>query len=117
MVTLFCFSTGSGYADHKFAFCGFHKDGWIDFHLHHVKQGRLIVCEPSYGCTRQSNVALIQEGAEFKSDSVVVHPKPDRLLSKLCVEMDRQLPRGGGIFSIRAKSDRKQVCIAFLMWT
>lgn len=108
---------GSGYLDNKMAYCGFRKDGWLDLHLHHVKAGRLIVCEPSYGWSRPDNVALLGEGAEFKAEATAVKIKDEKLVSKFCYEIDRTLNKGGGIFSIRAKSDEKQVCVSFLLWT
>merc|ERR1711865_1174571 len=108
---------GSGYLDNKMAFCGSRADGWLDLHLHHVKKGKLIVCEPTYGWDRPKNVALLGEGAEFKVEATKIGVKKSALLSKSCYEINRVLQPGGGIFSIRAKSNEKQVCVSFLMWT
>eukprot|EP00658_Telonema_sp_P-2_P020965 TRINITY_DN18326_c0_g1_i3.p1 TRINITY_DN18326_c0_g1~~TRINITY_DN18326_c0_g1_i3.p1 ORF type:complete len:301 (+),score=73.14 TRINITY_DN18326_c0_g1_i3:139-1041(+) len=109
---------GSGYVDNKMAFCGWRRDGWIAFHLHHASpQGTLIVCEPSYGWKRPDNVALLKEGAIFKVNADEVKPRAKQLINEFCFEMDTEVPKGGSIFSIRSKSDEKQVCVSFLIWT
>eukprot|EP00656_Telonema_subtile_P016764 TRINITY_DN18886_c0_g1_i2.p1 TRINITY_DN18886_c0_g1~~TRINITY_DN18886_c0_g1_i2.p1 ORF type:complete len:211 (+),score=28.91 TRINITY_DN18886_c0_g1_i2:122-754(+) len=112
---------GSGYVDNKMTYCGYAKDGWIEFNLHHVKLGRLIVCEPSYGWKRPGTVGKLAEEASFKSDGKDVKIKQGALDQKIvngfCVQMDRTLPPGGGVFSIKAKSDAKMVCVSFLIWT
>eukprot|EP00656_Telonema_subtile_P052565 TRINITY_DN7365_c0_g2_i3.p1 TRINITY_DN7365_c0_g2~~TRINITY_DN7365_c0_g2_i3.p1 ORF type:complete len:335 (+),score=58.95 TRINITY_DN7365_c0_g2_i3:67-1071(+) len=111
---------GSGAEDNKMALCGYRRDGWAEFNLHHVKDGLLFICEPSYGWSRPRGVGVISEEASFMSDGKPVKVrKPTNSFANgmACAEVVRKLPSGGGTLSIRANSNERMICLSFMMWT
>merc|ERR1711935_584223 len=112
--------SGSGAVDNKMALCGYRRNGWIEFNLHHVKEGRMFVCEPTYGWKKPKTVGAITSGAEFKYNGKPVEVrtppandfdykgKPRSVGGPVgCAEVLKKLNPGGGTFSIRAMTDEQ----------
>jgi len=111
---------GTGYLDRKYAYKGSRKDGILSFRLHHVNEGKVIVCEPTYGWRKPDGVLDIATEAEFYIDTHKV-TLPDetavRSVAKNCVLVTAKCPKGGHDLLIQPLVEEKDLYVSFVLWS
>lgn len=111
---------GVGYLDRKYAYRGRRVDGPASFRLHHVKDGKVIVCEPTYGWRRPNTVLDIHKDVEFYIDGKkIANPGKMKIKSAAsnCVLVTDSCPAGGHHLSVLPLVEHKYLYVSFVLWS